>query len=246
MLVLNTGQVPWDIGRQLETVYGQFIKLIQASLGENIEIFRLEDNRRRSQAAQYQSKSIVELLLIFSPRKNEIDIKERISEDFVRLDAMEASSNEMFIDQFIIALKLLTNLDKAFSRLDPVGQANSDGKRIRYGKDIFGSFPAMAGFCSAVSVFVFDEPGFTIPWGEVRQRMKEVEVAIEKITVKMAVFQEPKQLEEFLQLQLLEEKLSQRSGQVGRFEREFYRRAFTTLIRNAERIDDLTPCWMAH
>ncbi|RYF44466.1 MAG: hypothetical protein EOO38_17835, partial [Cytophagaceae bacterium] len=55
MLVLNTGQVPWDISRQLETIYGQFISQIQLQLQDSIEIFKIEDNRRRAQAAQYQS-----------------------------------------------------------------------------------------------------------------------------------------------------------------------------------------------
>jgi len=246
MLVLNTGQVPWDISRQLETIYGQFIKQIQDALQGHIEIFKLEDNRRRWQAAQYQSKSVVELLLIFSSRKIEVDIKEKVSEDFARLDAIEASANMTFLDQFILALKLLSNLDRAFSRLDPTGQPNQEGKRVRYGRDIFASFPAMAGFCAALAIHAFDEPGFEIQWEEVPKRMHTAEAAVNSLTRRLDQIVSIDEFKDFLQLALLEEKLSQRSGQVGRFEREFFRRAFAALIKNSDRLSSMAPCWMAH
>lgn len=185
-------------------------------------------------------------MLIFSSRKIEVDVKERISEDFARLDAIEASSNMIFIDQFVLTLKLLSRLDIAFARLDPQGQPNQEGKRIRYGRDIFGSFPAMAGFCAALAIHAFDEPGFDIQWGEVPGRMEVAEAAVNTIIEKLNEANTPEELNDFMQIQLLEEKLSQRSGQVGRFEREFFRRAFGALIKNSDRLNNMAPCWMAY
>jgi hypothetical protein len=86
MLVLNTGQVPWEIGRQLETIYSQFLIKIRHELNDSAEIFARDDTRRRARPAQYQSKEIVELLLLFSSRKSELDIKDKVAEDFARLE----------------------------------------------------------------------------------------------------------------------------------------------------------------
>ncbi|MCY1744278.1 hypothetical protein [Ensifer sp. SL37] len=51
---------------------------------------------------------------------------------------------------------------------------------------------------------------------------------------------------QFLQLDLLNQKLSVKTGQVGRFEREFFKRAFTSMFKNADRLKDFQPLWMAH
>jgi len=104
MLVLNTGQVPWEISRQLETVYAQLLVIIRAALGNEAEIFTLNDERRRSEAGQYQASAIIRLFLSFSSRKPEFDLKDKVAEDFARLDAIEASSHKEFLDYFIRTL----------------------------------------------------------------------------------------------------------------------------------------------
>ena len=119
MLVLNTGQVPWEISRQLETIYGQLLKKIMLSISnEDIEIFLKDEQRRRADAGQYQSRTIVELFLVFSSRKEEVEIRDKVAEDFARLDTIETSSHSDFIDYFIAMLKCLVKLDRAFSKLE--------------------------------------------------------------------------------------------------------------------------------
>lgn len=241
MLVLNTGQVPWEIGRQLETVYSQFLQQIRHDLGHDVEVFLLNSQRRRAQAGQYQSSNIIELLLLFSSRKAELDIKDKVAEDFARLDAIETTSHSEFVDYFTQSLRLMSQLDKQFSRL---ARPQSDNTRLKYGKDVFSSFPAMAGFCSAVAVDVFDEPGFAIDWSTTKSKMDAISIAVGTIVATLEAKDEDA-LADFMQLQLLEERLSQRSGQVGRFEREFFRRAFSAMFRNASRLTTMEPCWMA-
>lgn len=241
MLVLNTGQVPWEIGRQLETVYSQFLKRIRTELGSEVEVFLLDAQRRRVQSGQYQSKNVVELLLLFSSRRTELDIKDRIAEDFTRLDAIETTAHSEFLEYFIETIRLMSKLDRQFSRATHSPEQNV---RIKSGKDVFHSFPAMAGFCTAVAVEVFDEPGFPIDWGNTKAKMDAIQAAVHHLEVRLGAMDEP-ELESFMQLQLLEERLSQRSGQVGRFEREFFRRAFSAMFRNAGRLADMAPCWMA-
>ncbi|MDU9395418.1 hypothetical protein [Pseudomonas sp. zfem003] len=246
MLVLNTGQVPWDIGRQLETIYYQLLIQIKNKLGDEIKIFLADSKKRRAQPGQYQSKIIVELFLLFSSRKSEIEIKDKISEDFVRLDAIEASASNDSLDYFITTLSLMIKLDKSFSRLSTSAQSNDvDSDRISNGKDIFKSFPAMAGFCAACAIFILDEPGFQRTSMEAKAKQVELDSAISNFCLKLEKLS-LEELRKFLEIELLNQKLLQRSTQVGRFEREFFKKAFASLIRNHERLTDLGPCWMAH
>jgi hypothetical protein len=55
----------------------------------------------------------------------------------------------------------------------------------------------------------------------------------------------PDELESFLELSLLNEKLSRRSGKVGEFEREFFFKAFWTLFSYAKKLPSMEPCWAA-
>lgn len=242
MLVLNSGQVPWEIGRQLETVYGQFLKKIRSDLGESVEVFLANSQRRRSQAGQYQSRNIIELLLLFSSRKSEMDFKDRVAEDFARLDAIETTAHNEFIDYFVGTIRMMADLDRAFSRY--AGADRPEGSRIRSGRDIFGAFPAMAGFSSAVSVSLFDEPGFQIDWAGAPEKFREISASVAGLSERLSQMDQG-ELSSFLQADLLEERLSQRSGQVGRFEREFFRKAFVSLFKNSARLSDMTPCWVA-
>lgn len=242
MLILNTAQIPWELGRQLETVYGQFLKIIKEQLGESVELFLKNDNRRRYAAGQYQGSNIVELFLLFSSRKSELDIRDRVAEDFARLDAIESSSHREFLDAFIETLRLMSILDLAFSRAKR--QEGGDRTRFEEGRDVFSAFPAMVGFFIAAAVHLFDEPGFPVPWGAVPARLAEIRSAVELVVDKLQG-KSPNEVLDFLDLDQLEQRLRVRSGQVGRFEREFFRRAFGSLIRNAGRLESMTPCWMA-
>jgi len=242
MLVLNSGQVPWEIGRQLETVYGQFLKKIRNDLGGEIEIFLVNSQRRRVQAGQYQSKNIIELLLLFASRKSEMDFKDRVAEDFARLDAIETTAHNEFIEYFIGALRMMSEIDRAFSRYS--GADRLGDSRIRSGKDFFSGFPSMAGFCTAVSISLFDEPGFQIDWEAAQSRFEDIQASVRRVTQRLDAMNQA-ELAEFLQADLLEERLGQRSGQVGRFEREFFRKAFLSLFKNGDRLRDMTPCWLA-
>ena len=242
MLVLNTGQVPWELARQLETVYGQFLRRITKEVQGDAEIFERDEKRRRVEPGQYQGSSVIELLLIFSSRKSEVDIKDRVAEDFARLDAIETTAHAEFVDYFVEMIRMMVTLDRAFSLL-PKDQ-DAPNARLRSGKDIFASFPAMAGFAAAVSVHLFDEPGFSIDWEKAAVRMKETKDAIEVLDARLRAF-DPDELRQFMQMETLAEKLSGRRGGVGRYEREMFRKAFMSMIRNADRLESMAPCWLA-
>jgi hypothetical protein len=171
-----------------------------------------------------------------------MDFKDRVAEDFARLDAIETTAHNEFIDYFIGALRMMAEIDRAFSRYN--GADRPDGSRIRNGKDFFSGFPSMAGFCTAVSISLFDEPGFRIDWKEAKTRFDEIQASVDRVTRRLGAMNQ-EELAHFLQADLLEERLGQRSGQVGRFEREFFRKAFLSLFKNGDRLSDMTPCWLA-
>jgi hypothetical protein len=53
-------------------------------------------------------------------------------------------------------------------------------------------------------------------------------------------------LEKFLSLDLLSEKLSIKSSRVGDFEREYFSKAFEVLLEEGESIPTLGICWSAY
>ena len=129
MLVLNSGQVPWDVRRQLETVFGSVLKQIQLE-NADISIFTIDETRRRRNAKQYQSDNILELYLVFGSRKEKINIKERLSDEFVRLDFLDLTSNDESIHQFGEALALMGKLDFYFCKVTR-GRTKSVFKMVR-------------------------------------------------------------------------------------------------------------------
>lgn len=90
MLILNTGQVPWNVRRQLEVLYSPIKKAISEAIPD-IMIYSIDDGKRRSASSQYQGDDIIELFLAFGSRKEKIELKERIAEEFTRLDFIETT-----------------------------------------------------------------------------------------------------------------------------------------------------------
>src|SRR5699024_9067889 len=70
MLVLNTGQVPWNTRRQIEVIFsGLSRSIIERALEKNpelegkIEIIGVDDAKRRTQAGKYHKSTMIELYL---------------------------------------------------------------------------------------------------------------------------------------------------------------------------------------
>lgn len=242
MLILNTGQVPWEIARQLETVYSQLVRVVRDHAPAGVEIYSKDDEKRRRSAGKYQASAIVRLFLAFSARRAEFDLKDRVAEDFARLDAIESSAHEEFVDYFIRTFILLVKLDFAFSRLDEVVDVGS--VRISSGKDFFNNEPALTGFFVATAIHLFDAPGFNIDWSTTENKMSGAERTIDAVTGRLDKMSLA-ELAIFLQLETLNDRLNQRSGQVGRFEKDLFVRSFSTLLNRGDELQDMTPCWLS-
>ncbi|MEV3805402.1 hypothetical protein RI528_18150 [Aeromonas veronii] len=250
MLILNTGQIPWDITRQLDTVYSSLLIEIQNGLPE-ASIFTKDLNSRRTNAGEYQSSHIIELYMIFSSREVEIDIKQHLQSDFSRLNIIETSSHSEFLTYFIDALSMMVSLDHVWSRaelsdvkaLTEEDGVSLEGWKIKSGQDILKSGPARAGLLAAISTKIFDLPGFDIDWDDAKRKSKEVKEIIDSLVLKMKN-KDASDLSRFLCLDVLNERLNQKSGKVGEFERGVYYKSFTAMIEYAQKLDSMRPCWV--
>lgn len=243
MLVLNTGQVPWDMRRQLETIYKPMLREVQSRV-ETAKIIEIGDGERRKAAGEYQGNKIVELFLVFTSRKVNIDLKDKVAEDFARMDATEAAAQDNFIEHFSHALSFLCSIDTQLSRYVPDKDSKPEGK-ISSGKDIFQSSPAAIGFTAACAVTLFGAPGFDKDSRDISSNIQSVEKKVEAFNEKLANLSHD-ELGVFLDLLTLNEKLGRRSGKVGEFERAFFFDAFITLLKYGDELSDMTPCWLAH
>lgn len=250
MLVLNTGQVPWDVARQLEAIYRPLLAKIEEKAGGTVG-FLSKDIGRRSNlgAGEYETEDIVELLLIFSSRKRELNLKDQIAQDFVRLDMVESSSHAEFLHYFTDAIVLMSKFNAAISTFEADKEQIGSLKKYSSGKDVFKSFPAKAGFVSALAIHLFNKPGFDTNWSMVDPKFQKVKIHLERLIHAIEGAKTPSEKEDILRLEDFEERISRyrvASSQVGRFEREYFEKAFLVLFENAEEIHNLHACWAAY
>lgn len=239
MLVLNTGQVPWNLARQLTVVYAPLLGEIIAQVPEIERVLTPDKPGRRVAAGEFSSDALVELYIAFSLKKTNIDAKEALSDEFSRLDFVENLSEESFQYQFYDTLSVLCDLDKSFSLY--VGQP--DGRFSR-GRHIFDSQPARIGFVTAVAQFVLGRPGLERVLADRVNRMERIVNGADALIARLDSMDQD-QLGEFLKLDVLREILDKRVGQVGRHERNVFFEGFLVLIDVNFEVPSLEPCWRA-
>lgn len=241
MLVLNSGQVPWNLRRQIEVIFSSMTKEIKNTIPE-IEIMEIDDNARRSKPGQYQAKDIIELYLVYVARKEKVDIGERLADEFTRLDFIEAtekkSNNYLFYD----ILQYLLKFDISISRYN---DESGESSRFVNGDDLFHSQPAKVGFITAIAKKVKGRPGETkteeeeqMTWESFKKNLDRMLERIEKMS--------NSELGEYLEFQTLNEKLLKKTGKVGEFEREFFLSAFETLLKEEFNLKSLETSWLSN
>lgn len=123
MLVLNTGQTPWNTRRQIEVIYGNLSKSIEQGLyetypelREKIELYAIDDGKRRTQAGKYHKSSVIELYLGFNIRNVKINVSDELAEEYQRFDVMESIEEDDTFDVFICIFGMMCKLDLAFAK----------------------------------------------------------------------------------------------------------------------------------
>jgi hypothetical protein len=242
MLVLNTGQVPWNIRRQVEVVFDSLIEELKIRI-DKIKIFKTDDKKRRTVSGSFQANQIIELYLVFGARKERINTQEKLADEFVRLDFIEATSNNKFTEIFCDALRILVELDISFGKLD---NKESDQK-FSSGKDLFRSQPAQVGLVTAISIEVMGRPGSS---EKSRSHQEEALLRIKNGTEKLLDrlnLMNTEQLRTFLDFETLNTLLSAKtSGAVGDYERAFFLKAFHLLLEQNFDVESMTVCWRAY
>ena len=239
MLVLNTGQVPWTINRQLSVVYAPLLREVEARVPELDKLITPDNPGRRVAAGQFQSDSIVELYIAFSLRKTTVDTKEQVSDEFSRLDFVDNVADQDFQDQFYEALSMLSSLDKAFSRFE-----SADNVRMAKGRHVFDSQPARIGFIVAVGMAVLGRPGANRTAEERSRKLEELAGRQDALLTSLGK-KDDDELGDFLRLDVLREVLDRRVGQVGRYERAVFGEAFKVLVEENFDLENMEQCWRA-
>ncbi len=241
MLVLNSGQIPWNLKRQLNVVFSQFTSELKDSI-DGLDLIDTDDETRRKAPGMYQASHFIELFMLFGSRRISIDLQAELAEEFTRLDLAETSGNEHFMDFFIGVSSLLVKLDQAFSVLT-INPTEIELKKYKTGFSIFSSQPARAAYIVACSQEIFGILGTQLPQEEQEKRyvnlIEKTNSFIEKIPTN------ENELFEFLDLPTLDERTNLKTSKVGEFERNFFLSSFKTFISLIKEghITNMTPCW---
>lgn len=243
MLVLNTGQVPWNLRRQIEVIFRSLVVEIKHSVSK-LEVLESNQPRRRSKGGQFQADDLVELFLVFGARKEKINIRERLADEFTRLDFMEAAAKDDFTVSFCKTLTELVQLDISFDQYRGTRQEQA---RFISGKDLFASQPACVGFMTALALEIFGRPGIERGGDEQSKRLKEVIKKLSTLRKHLSVLDEDA-MGQFLCFRTLNESLSRikTSQSVGDSEREYFLKAFQVLLEEGGALDNMDPCWRAY
>ena len=241
MLVLNSGQIPWNLKRQLGVVFTQFTTELENSVSD-LKLIETDEGVRRSEAGIYQASDFIELFILFGARRVSVDLQAELAEEFTRLDLTETSGNAQFMECFVGISSILVKLDKAFSILT-TNPTDIELKKYRTGFSIFSSQPARAAFVTACAQEIFGILG--MQYDEATQ-LSKFHNLIERFNQFLTMIPENQQeLFDFLDLPSLDERATLRSNKVGEYERNFFLSAFKTLIQliKSDNIVNMTPCW---
>jgi len=239
MLVLNTGQVPWNIRRQIEIVFRQIIKELKEKspsvqiLGEN------EEKQRRLSSGQFQADNVIELFLVCSARKEKLDLQERLADVFLKQDLIESVANSNFTNIFYEVIDYLGKFDKAIAKYK---DENSEGY-FKNGKDLFGSQPACVGFVTAIGLSVLGRPGSDHNSETQNEKWKQLKNDADQMLQYLSPL-DSSQMGIFLDFPTLNELIGKKPAKSN--EREFFLQAFKTLIEEKFKVSSMTPCWRAY
>jgi hypothetical protein len=239
MLVLNTRQVPWNLRRQIEVVFGPLLDEIKKS-DLPLKVLEIGQSQYRKKSGQYQGDKLVELFLVFGFRKEKVHLLEQLADEFSRLD-IKATPNRL-TENFKEILGYLITLDNAFERYSP---QYTEG-RFERGRNIFDSQAARVGFIVACAREIMGKPGIERHSEEKQARLKKLSGGIKSLLERLDKMEE-QALGNFLDLTTLNKAIvSKKTGNVRIYERAFFLKAFEKLIEENFEVPSLTVCWRAY
>jgi len=242
MLVLNTGQLPWSLRRQLEVVMQPIKKEIGASIPE-LRMISANDGGRRTTPGEFQADKILELFLIFGTRTQKVDNRDLISDEFVKLDFIDSASKSEILTDFISILSRIVDFDIVLSKV----KSEDLNARFSKGIDLFTSQPALAGLICALAMKIYGRPGTDYDKNRQKSNYLKINEGLGNFITELATKSED-QLTEFVRFETLNTILSSRSSpntKIGDMERNYFKDAFTVLIDEGFDINNMDVCWRA-
>lgn len=243
MLVLNTGQVPWNTRRQLEVIFdgisnkiSEQIKDIDPFLDIQLNILTIDEIKRRK-AGMFKKSSLIEMYLGFNTRKVNVDVNDELADEFQRFDMMEAVDDVTNFEMFVNSFMNLCKLD--FAMAD--ASETIDGKQFSSGQDLFRSDPVCLGFMVSCAEYIMGKSGVERSDDEKRKRLNEINKKVEKII--QCIEKKP---ESYLSLEVLNEIVEKLPRtRIGDSLRHLFKNAFTELIRydNLDEVPSLETFW---
>ena len=246
MLVLNTGQTPWDIKRQMEVIYKPLIVEARKRIN-GIVLNEKYDQKRRRDGGEYPASSIIELLIAFSSRKEIIKASDSVADEFVKLDITDMTGKREFADMFYRTLAMMVSFDQAVSRYRHDDSEPDGNLKFINGMDLYTQMPAKVGFIAAIAQQVIGRAGMPErPQAEQERLMNELEEAFSVFQGKLNRL-DNEHLGAFLRYDVLNEAiLSLPTKKIGNAQREYFRKGFATLIEMNFDVEDLEVAWRAY
>jgi len=245
MLVLNTGQVPWNTRRQVEVIFANLSKTIidnvfskYPELLAKVEIIGVDDGKRRTQSGKFHKSTMIEMYLGFNTRKVKVDVSDELADEFQRFDMMEGIEQDISFTLFIDVFAYLCKLDIAFSKFSSA----DDERQFKEGKDIFGSVPACIGFIVACSEYIMGKIPVERDNATKDEKNAKLSLQISKIIERA----ENMAGTDFLALDSLNDVIAQLSkSRIGEEMRITFKSIFTELLRyeEMEEITSMEAFW---
>ena len=245
MLVLNSGQIPWNIKRQLEVIFSPLIEKLQQNV-QNLLLIKIDDTSKRSKAGSYQANQFVELYLNFGTRKENLDIEDALTQEFTKLDLIQVTANKNFTDMFIQLAGIFVNLDSAFSRYNGHMEDDAMNTKFKNGKSIFSSHPARVGFFVACAKNIIGIPGIEKKPEDQEKNARLLFDNLNQFITRINSMTND-ELGIFLKIKDIDLVITgKRTGKVGKYERAVFLKAFECLIEYYIQLDNMYPCWRAY
>lgn len=242
MLVLNTGQVPWNVRRQIEVIFSGIIKEIRDKVN-NIEVITISDSSRRSKGGQYQAGDLVELFLAFGARTWKINTKEKLTDEFTRHDFLQSSGEIDLVNLFCEVLEKMVNLDILIDVKCKKSEEENTSK-FKTGKDLFASQPARIGFISAAGEKIIGRPGDERSQEKIDECKRVFFDTINNVSENLKAKSDEEVLD-YIDFATLNQKMERKMSKVGDYERELFYEAFKVLVDENGEVNTLGICWRA-
>jgi len=242
MLVLNTGQVPWNVRRQIEVIFSGIIKEIRDKVN-NIEVITISDSSRRSKGGQYQAGDLVELFLAFGARTWKINTKEKLTDEFTRHDFLQSSGEIDLVNLFCEVLENMVKLDILIDTKCKKSEEENTSK-FKTGKDLFASQPARIGFISAAGEKIIGRPGDERSQEKIDECKRVFFDTINNVSENLKAKSDEDVLD-YIDFATLNQKMERKMSKVGDYERELFYEAIKVLIDENGEVNTLGICWRA-